>query len=133
MEAWVKQMRHDRRWAVIDGILDKTFTLPEVYDNRNRLDDFLSEQGDLDLSPLVARWNGKGKKARSDKYVTQVRCLIPADKKFPRSKFRRRTIAEFLEGLDVSDPTRNRYKAALSQFANWLVTHEYIETNPVRD
>src|SRR5690242_8452244 len=73
MEAWIKQLRADRRWDVIDGILDKTFTLPEAYDNRHRLDAFMADQGDLDLSPLVERWNGKGKRARSAKYVTQVR------------------------------------------------------------
>lgn len=33
----------------------------------------------------------------------------------------------------VSPSTRNRYRSALLQFGRWLVEHEIIETNPVRD
>jgi integrase len=88
---------------------------------------------ELDLSPLVDEWDGRGRKAKSPRYVTQVRRFIPAGVPFPASRFRRREIAKFLEELPVDDPTRNRYKAALSQFANWLIRRELLETNPVRD
>jgi len=133
IENFAIQLRHDRRWDVIDGILDRKFTLPEAYDHRASLDQWLAARTEVDLEPLVARWNGRGRRAVSEKYITQVRAFIPAGVRFPLSRFRRREIAAFLEGLDVSDPTRNRYKAALSQFARWLVRHEYLEANPVRD
>ena len=82
----------------------------------------------------MAEWGGKGKRARREKYVVQVRKLIPEGVPFPLSKFRRRTIAEFLPGLEVSDPTRNRYKAALSQSARFLIERELLETmSAVRD
>ena len=133
MEHWIAQCRADRRWDVIDGILSRTFTLPDAYDHRHELDTWLAHRTEVDLDPLVTRWNGRGRKAVSEKYVTQVRVFIPAGERFPLSKFRRREIAAFLEKLDVSDPTRNRYKAALSQFAAWLVRHEYLDANPVRE
>jgi len=133
IEGFAAQLRHDRRWDVIDGILDRKFTLPEAYDHRAKLDQWLATRTEVDLDPLVTRWNGRGKKVRSEKYITQVRAFIPAGVRFPLSRFRRREIAAFLEGLDVSDPTRNRYKAALSQFAAWLVRHEYLDANPVRE
>lgn len=133
MEGWVRQLRRDRRWDVIDGVLDRAFSLPDAYDHRHELDQWLASRRDVDLDALVAEWDGRGKRARSEKYLAQVRAMIPEGQRFPLSRFRRREIAAFLEHLDVSDPTRNRYKAALSQFAAWLVRHEYLDANPVRD
>lgn len=133
MANWLDQMRRDRRWDVIDGIVERRFTLPDAYDHRGSLDAWLAERTEVDLSPLVDEWNGLGKKARSATYVRQVREFVPKGERFPLSKFRRREIAKFLEGLDVADPTRNRYKAALSQFARWLIRHELLEANPVRE
>jgi integrase len=135
IEGWVKQLRADRRFDVIDAVLDRRLTLPDAYDHARRgdLDAWLAEQREADLDPLVDQWNGRGQRAQSPKYVRQVREFIPAGERFPASRFRRREIARFLEELEVSDPTRNRYKAALSQFGAWLVRHEVLDTNPVRD
>jgi hypothetical protein len=60
------------------------------------------ERSDVDLSPLVNEW---AKKANA-KYVTQVRVLIPATERFPRSQFRKARISKFLAELDVEDSTR---------------------------
>lgn len=103
---------------------------------------------DSDLSPLVTEWNG----GRNPKYLAQVRRFIPAGESFPLSRFRRREISPFLAELTdaksegqtdaqgkpipprpASAATRNRYRAALSVFAKWLVERELLETNPVRD
>jgi integrase len=77
----------------------------------------------------VSEW---AKRANA-KYVRQVRRLIPAGKRFGVSEFRRKRISEFLAALDCSGPTKNRYRAALSVFAKWLVEREVLESNPVRD
>jgi len=133
IEGWVAQLRADRRFDVIDGVLDRTFTLPDAYDHRHALDEWIRAQTEVDLDPLVDEWDGRGKRARSAVYVRQVRALIPKGQRFPITRFRRREIASFLEQLGCADPTRNRYKAALSQFAQWLIRHELIDANPVRD
>ncbi len=65
--------------------------------------------------------------------MRQVRRFIPAGERFAASRFRRKALSEFLAGLDCSGPTKNRYRAALSVFAKWLVEREVLETNPVRD
>lgn len=56
---------------------------------------------------------------------------VNADTPFPRSAFTRARIATWLADLKISDPTRNRYKAALNQFARWLIERDVLELNPV--
>jgi len=135
VERMVDGFRAQRKWAWLTLIATKRVELPLAYDAfvAGRIEAFmdqaLSAESDVDLSPLVTEW---AKRANA-KYVAQVRVFIPEADRFPVSQFTRGRISAFLAGLDVEDPTRNRYRAALSVFAKWLVEREVLETNPVRD
>lgn len=131
VEAMVKRFRARRQWAVLEAIVLKRVTLAAVYDayEAGTLDALVASLTDVDLDPLVTEW---AKRANA-KYVRQVRRFIPESERFPVSGFRRKAISAFLAELDCDDPTKNRYRAALSVFAKWLVEREVLETNPVRD
>lgn len=131
VERMVRRMKGRREWDALEAVFDGLLSLADVYDAdaRGTLAEKLAELRDVDLDPLVAEW---AKKANA-KYVRQVRALIVEDERFPASRFRRKVISEFLAGLTCSDPTKNRYRAALSVFAKWLVEREVIDANPVRD
>lgn len=131
VERMAKRMKDRREWAPLEAIFDGHATLANIYDAdvAGRLETLLAELRDVDLDPLVTTW---GKKANA-KYVAQVRTLIVEGERFPASRFRRRAISEFLAGLDCAPPTKNRYRAALSVFAKWLVEREVLDANPVRD
>jgi integrase len=134
VEAMVKRFK-GRRDAIglraLAAVLDDDLSLGAVYDAHchGTLTELVADLTDTDLEPLVAEW---AKKANA-KYVRQVRALIVEGERFPVSRFRRRVVSEFLAGLTCSDPTKNRYRAALSVFAKWLVEREVIDANPVRD
>lgn len=127
----LRELKANREWQILGGIVAKQVKLPDVYDawKAGNLDEITDTLDDIDIEPLVAEWA----KHANAKYVTQVRRLISEGQRFPASRFRRKTISVFLAGLPVSGSTRNRYKAALSVFAKWLVEREVLETNPVRD
>jgi len=131
VERMVQRMKGARRWEALEAIFDGALTLPEVYDaeTRGTLTERLAELRDVDLDPLVTEWATRA----NAKYVRQVRRLIVEGERFPASRFRRKTVSEFLAGLTCSGPTKNRYRAALSVFAKWLVEREVLESNPVRD
>lgn len=131
VERMVERMKGRREWAGLEAVFDKRLTLAAVYDAdvSGTLADKIKELSDADIEPLVTEW---GEKANA-KYVRQVRRFIPEGERFPASKFRRAEVSKFLAGLTCDDPTKNRYRAALSVFAKWLVEREVLETNPVRD
>ncbi|HMC55013.1 MAG TPA: tyrosine-type recombinase/integrase [Gemmatimonadaceae bacterium] len=110
--------------AYIDGRLD-TFTR-ELRDGVE----------DVDLEPFVARWQReleRRKKPNAEtraKYLRQVRTLLPAGQPFRRSQFTKQLVRAWLNDLSVGQP--NRYRAALSSFAEFLVFEDAIVTNPVR-
>lgn len=89
----------------------------------------------VDLSPLVAEWNGAGRrkgKSTADggaKYLKQVRRFIPAGKSFPRGKFTTMAIFRFLSQL-TTPQTQRRYAAAIAAFGAWLVQAGIIDANP---
>lgn len=93
------------------------------------LNTLMSRLSDKDLDALVHEWAEEA----NAKYVTQVRRLIPEGKMFPASAFTKSAVRVFLGKLTCSGPTKNRYRAALSVFAKWLVERDIIETNVVRD
>lgn len=145
-ERTAERLYQQKRWRLLDAIVHRrprALTLFEVHNadvaRPSRLDQLeaaLVNAGEtVDLDPLVAQWNGWGTKRRGPdpKYVRQVRRFIPAGTPFPHTQFTRKRIATFLRGLKVQEPTKNTYRAALFQFGRWLVEHEVIETNPVRD
>lgn len=136
VEAFVRLMRRQRQRVLLAALVSGDAKLPEAYDAHvaGRLPEFIANLADADLSPLVDEWAGRGRRgASSAKYVKQVRSFIPKGERFPRSRFRRKEIAGFLDSLAVSGSTQRKYKAALMQFGHWLVEREVIEANPVRD
>lgn len=134
MRRWFTTLEDDRRWDALALVVDKRLSPGELYDHRLQLEALLAKpKDDLDLEPLVAEWNGRGKKGRlHPEYVRQVRTLLVAGVLFPRSTFTRGAVSHWLAGLEVDDPTRNRYRSAMSQFARWLVQRDVLEQNPVR-
>lgn len=106
----------------------------------NRLAEFITEQRlgvtDVDLEPEVARWQDeleRRKKPNPDgraKYLRQVRTLIPAGQPFRRSGFTKARVMAWLQGLEIA--ATNRYRAALSSFAEYLCDRELLASNPVR-
>ncbi len=132
IEGMVKGFRRRRRWDVLNALVAKRVSLPDVYDahEAGTLDELLAELAAVDLDPLVAEWKQQG---ANPKYVIQVRTLIPKGVPYPASRFTRKAVSQFLAGLEIQGSTKNRYRTALSQFARWLVEREVIETNVVRD
>lgn len=138
MESWAKQLYADRNLVVLDAIVSGRISLPRAFDARNNLDGLMVDLNDTDVQPQVLTWyavkavSRKGA-ASADKYLAQVRTLIPAGRPFPRSRFSAAAIRAHLKALKVEEPTRNRYKAAFSSFAAHLVDEGILERNPVRD
>jgi len=137
MRHWFTMLEDDRRWDALALIVDKKYTPGALYDRRLQLDALLTKpKDDPDLEPYVGEWNGRGMSRRGRgashaEYVRQVRSLIPEGAPFPRSAFTRAGISSWLAKLEVADPTRNRYRAALNQFARWLIERDVLEINPV--
>jgi integrase len=136
MSDMVAQLQSRREWRILDAIGLRQLELGTVWD-QYRVDATLERVrellDDVDLAQLVDEWDGRGKRSRSEKYVAQVRRFIPAGVRFPRSRFTRAALKRFLDELDVDVATKNRYRAALAQFARWLVQRELLEHNPLRD
>lgn len=137
--ALVTRLKSQRRWDVLNAIVAKRAKLKLVFDadQLGQLDEYMARLSDTDLSPLVTEW-GAGQR-----YVNQVRRLIPEGEVFPASRFNKAVISEHLSKLtdsrahkakrSASGSTRNRHRAALYQFARWLVERDVIQSNPVRD
>lgn len=150
LERMVESLRDRGEFDVLDAIADGRKTLLQVYAEYRsdvELSDVKVELDDMDIEPLVETWHAAIRQRHPEtaaKYLAQVRRLIPAGAPFPKSRFRRKVISEHLAGLvdlqssadekpPVSSSTRNRHRAALSQFGRWLVEREVLETNVVRD
>lgn len=88
----------------------------------------LTELEESDLDAVLADWANEGGNPR---YVKQCRQMIPEGERFPVSKFTRKACSKFLRTLKVQQPTKNRYRAALMQFAKYLIEAQVIELNPV--
>lgn len=139
IETFCARARERRDWRTLDAIIAGEVPAADAY--YASLDGSLSDvlaaraeqaamEAEPDLDQLATEWASV---ARSAKYVRQVRTLIPYDERFPLSRFTRAAISKHLASLDCAEPTRNRYRVALSQFARWLVERDYLTQNPVRD
>ena len=126
-------------FSILDAVADRRRSLLDVlasYRQDARLVDFKAAMDDVDIELMVAVWHAELVQrglGSAGKYLTQVRTLIAEGQPFPRSRFRRKAIAEHLAGLGVTGSTANRHRAALMQFGRWLVEREVLEFNPVRD
>lgn len=137
----VKSLKRRRQWAPLEAVVERRITLPRMFDayEAGTLDTLLKELSDPDVSALIDEWPA------NDAYRMQVRRMIPKGERYPVSRFTRKAVSEFLATLaphrqsekspvrEMSGSTKNRYRAALSVFARWLLEREMIEVNPVRD
>lgn len=91
---------------------------------------------DPNLEPYVAKWDREMERRKKPnprtraRYVREVRTLLVAGEVFPRSAFTRQRIRDWLSELPVEQP--NRYRAALSGFARYLVFEDVLDANPVQ-
>ncbi|MGV3707580.1 MAG: tyrosine-type recombinase/integrase [Gemmatimonas sp.] len=143
VEAWANGVR-DRLdpHGILEAIADRRIGLAEAYvlgeeGVRARFVRELEEALDVDLSPLLDEWIGIKRKATrgsvsADDYERQILTLFP-EKPLRKSLLTVTAIARRLDALKVSDPTRNRYRAALSGWCKWLVRRGTLNTNPARE
>lgn len=129
--AFIKTMKARRRWDVIDALLQKRLSLPAAYDayEMGALDALLKDIASPDLMPLYTEWS----KNANAKYAKQVGDFLGSAKQFPSAGFTKRNIAVYLASLGCTGSTKNRYRAALSVFGNWLVERDILGHNPVRE
>jgi integrase len=127
MERMLREFSRKRQVRPLELIVERKAKLTEIFDacERGDLDGFIARLSEPDLVTLLDEWAGNAK------YKRQIRRLFRES--FPASCFTRRRISEFLASLPVGPSTKNRYRAALSVFAAWLVEREVIPHNPVRD
>lgn len=137
----INSLKRRRQWAPLEAVLERRITLGRMFDayEVGDLDALLKDLSDPDLSVLIDEW------PTNAAYRMQVRRMIPKGQRYPASRFTRKAVSEFLAGLtphrqsekspvrQMSGSTRNRYRAALSVFARWLLEREVIDVNPVRD
>lgn len=144
MEGWVSSVaaRHDMR-GVLQAIIDRELTLVDAYKlgedgAATLLANRAAERADIDVRPYLAKWaTWRGQRTRGHsviaRYQAQIALLYP-ETVWPRSQFTARAFTTRLDGLQgISDPTRNRYRAALSAFCKFLVREGVLEHNPSRD
>jgi integrase len=132
-----------RRWELIDRLVDKSMSVPEMYDiyleEGRDLDRVVARLEDVDLEPLVKEWikNPGGKaKAGSDTaahYEYHVRSLIPKGERFSLHQFTTAVIQQHIEELDAKPATKRKAGAAISSFAKWLFRRSVLKTKPMRD
>lgn len=140
MERWARGLRKgsERRVDVLDAILDGKVTLPKAYDARGDLDGLMAQLADVNIALELDAWEryksgAKKGSGSAEKYRAQVETLLIPGEPFYRSQFTAKRIRKHLASLDCDDATRNRYKAAFSSFARYLVDHDVLERNIVRD
>lgn len=127
MERMRDQLGRKHNWLPLEMVVDHKVSLAEIFNawERGTLDAFLARQSEPDLVGLLDEWHGV------EKSKTQIRRMLKTS--MPASRFTKKAISEFLAGLKVSPSTKNRYRAALSTFARWLVERDVLAHNPVRD
>jgi len=104
----------------------------------NKLEAFVADlrtgKTDADVEPYVAKWQAELSRVGTPteegraKYLTQVRTLIAKGQPYPLSGLTKTAIREW---LSTKGSSSNRYRAALSSFAVYLVDAEVLAFNPV--
>lgn len=139
-----KRGKKHARLDVIDALAEKRVKLAAAIDayHEGTLDELLDTHPveAPNLLEHVDAWvvdKKKQKKGASmaDTYRDQLGWLFPEIEAgtFTLNVFTRKIVWERIDKLDVQEPTRNRYRAAVSSFAKYLVKREIIERNWVRD
>jgi len=140
IESMLNQLRGLREWEILDRVEKGVVSVGEVFDHWRKgdegLDHLKATLADLDLNQFVDGWKQWAQRRASadtvEKYIRQLRKLMPEDKPFKRSEFTRRTISAALASLPCSGSTARRHHAAWSSFANYLVEIEVLPANPLR-
>jgi integrase len=152
VEVMCEELATLREWKLLESITGElredgtrgtpSVDLLELYDawthrHLGTLDQLRQRLDDVDLERYVGEWlkavAGELPK-HSDtpaRYGLHVRTLMPEGKAFSRSGLTYRRIVQWLGSLEVSDPTRRKYRAALSSFCTYLVKAEVLPSNPV--
>ncbi|HET7584655.1 MAG TPA: site-specific integrase [Gemmatimonadaceae bacterium] len=151
MEVMVQQLRRDEAWDLLEAVTGAeprpgvratgTLHLRVLFDawRAQRLGELRDQLSDLDIEPLIPSWRDAVRAKvgphsdTPEQYEHHVRTLITAGERFPRSALTYARIVAWLAGLRVADPTRRKYRAALSSFADYLMRCGLLEANPVRD
>lgn len=142
MQRMLDTLADQHRWAMLAAIADGSLPMREAFEayNRNTIPALEAEivQGtrSVDLRPFVAQWAAhmtnkrKPKAETASKYRTQVSRLITGERPFLAKDFTRQRLSAFLGSLEgVTQP--NRYHAALSRFAGFLVEKGVLASNPL--
>lgn len=141
LERMLDALADQHRWIALDALRGGSLTLAECWEAFQRDRIALVERSiadgtrAVDLAPLVAQWaeamsrKGRPSLPLQKKYVMQVRRLIPGTHPFPADRFTTPVLSAWLHELDLTQP--NRYQAALSRFAKFLVERGIIATNPL--
>lgn len=141
--AYCRMLRHladQAAWPLLEAISDGRYAVGAVYDawGAGRLPQWIEAQEraaqDIDLNPYVDRWFAATSSDRPEtatKYLAQLRTLIPSGERFPRSRFTKAAIREWLDQRTAG--TRNHYRSAASVFARYLQDLDLLDTNVVRD
>lgn len=143
LERMLGTLADQHRWLTLDAIRSGELPLAEAFTSYARGDLAALEQAladgtrAVDVAALVPLWaadmarKGRPSAPQQKKYLMQVRRVLPPDRPFAAKDFTARVLAERVHALGVGQP--NRYFAALSRFARFLVHRGIVPANPVRD
>lgn len=142
VEAWLIDLRErGDRLGVLHAIATKQIALRKAHSlGEQRTAAFLADRAadaaDVDLAPLLDAWKAwrlaRAKGVDSvPRYLTQITTLFP-ERPWRRSTLTPQLVGRRLDRLKVTDPTRNRYRAALSAFCKWLVRDGTLDVNVAR-
>lgn len=141
LEGMLDALADQHRWTTLTAIAEGELSLGEAWNAYARgavaqLErDLQDGTRGIDIAPLVAQWEkamarrGRPSAPLQKKYVMQVRRLIPGDALFPLTDFTTPKLAAWLQALEVGQP--NRYQAALSRFARFLIERGHLTQNPL--
>lgn len=141
LERMLDTLADRHHWIALDAVRTGALTLGECWDafSRNAIPALERSIADgtrtLDLEPFVAQWaeamarKGRPSKPQQAKYVMQVRRLMPSGLAFPSEQFTTPNLSAWLHALPVRQP--NRYQAALSRFARFLIERGVLSSNPL--
>jgi len=139
IERCIRDLEHHREWELLNAAMSGRITIGQLYDaaRHKKLDDIRQELDDQDLEPFVDKWleadaSGRGQDTINH-YRHAVRKLIPADKPFARSRFTPAELDKWVSEYPGSAGTKLKARAAMSQFAKFLVRRGVIKSNPMRD
>jgi integrase len=129
-----------REWELVNAVVDNRLTLGDLSDAARTprgLDALRARLNDIDLEPLVEEWKNRAchaRQARHDQPLRPPRSnAAAAGVSLPRSEFTTRALNQWMARQPGSAGTRRKAHAAMSQFAKFLVRHEVIGSNPMRE